>query len=336
MSVGAYCRDQVPVLLLNVSCALLLGLYLVGIGAGGGEVGLVLLVWALVLGGWLAARFLLLRGRLRKLESAMAALDQKYLFAEVETLGPGAEQQAYFRLLKQALRGMTEQVSKSRREKDEYQEFIEQWAHELKVPLTSITLLCENNLDDVTRKVLLSTNQISDGLERVLYYARLGNVEKDYLIREVSLDSVVGQALARNKQLLIQNRIAVSTQGLAVPVKTDEKWLLFILNQLISNSVRYKKDPATLAFSAVRLPEAVRLEVRDNGIGIRESEVGRVFQKGFTGSNGRARSSATGIGLYLCKALCDALGLGITVESAVGAYTCAAITFPAVPNLTKL
>lgn len=335
MSFADTLKDKLPVLLLNLTCALLLSLYLLGLGIGKSELALILLLWALVLCGWLAAAFFTVRARLRALENTMASLDQKYLFAEVAALGGSAEQRAYHGLLRQALRAMTEQVAASRREKNEYREFIEQWAHELKAPITSITLLCENHLDDVTRKILLQNKEIGDDLEKVLYYARLDNVEKDYLIKESSLEEIVNDALLRSKQLLIQNRFSVNAHDLAFTVGTDAKWLGFILNQLISNSVRYKREPAALEISAADLPDAVRLDVWDNGIGIKESELGRVFQKGFTGSNGRLRKNSTGIGLYLCKGLCDALGLALSIRSAPGRYTCVSILFPHVPPLDK-
>jgi signal transduction histidine kinase len=223
---------------------------------------------------------------------------------------------------------MIGEVSKARKEKEDYREYIEQWAHEIKVPLTSIILNCENNLDDNTRKILLQTKQIEDFLEQVLYYARLGNVEKDYLIKEVCLEEFVGDALLRNKQALIQNHIAAYTKNLDHTVCTDSKWLVFILNQVINNSVRYKKDGSVLEINGFEESGRVLLEIRDNGMGIRESEIGRVFQKGFTGSNGRSCKGSTGMGLYLCKGLCDKLGIEIGIESEVDRYTSVRLVFP--------
>jgi signal transduction histidine kinase len=273
-------------------------------------------------------QFLIKKKRIDEVNSIMDSLDQKYLFAEIVETNGNTEQQAYFNLMKRALRSMIEQVSKSRKEKEDYKEFIEQWTHELKVPLTSIILTCENNLDENTRKILLQTGKAEDYLEQVLYYARLENVEKDYMIKEVLLDEFVSDALLRNKQVLIQNHISVKTDGLDYYVYTDSKWLIFIINQIISNSVRYKKDNPALEIIGSEKDDAVQLEIKDNGIGIKESEIGRVFQKGFTGSNGRSRKGSTGIGLYICKGLCDKLGIGIEVDSEIDNYTAVKLLFP--------
>ena len=113
----------------------------------------------------------------------------------------------------------------------------------MKVPITGIQLLCENNKSSVTRKILTQTELISQGIERVLFYARLGSVEKDYLITEVPLKECVLAVLAQNKQLLIQNNVRVKSENLSGTVYSDQKWLQFILNQIIINSVKYQGTP---------------------------------------------------------------------------------------------
>jgi signal transduction histidine kinase len=273
----------------------------------------------------------------------MGSLDKKYLFAEIVENNGNTEQQAFFIIIKSAMRSMIEEVSVTKKEKEDYQEYIEQWAHEIKVPLTSIILNCENNLDDNARKILLQTKHIEDYLEQVLYYARLGNVENDYMIKEVCLDEFVNDALIRNKQALIQNHIAVIANNLDYSVYTDYKWLIFIINQIINNSVRYKKENPVLEINGSEKDGMIQLEIKDNGIGIRESEIGRVFQKGFTGSNGRSRKGSTGMGLYICKGLCDKLGIEIEIDSELDRHTSVKIMFPKSehyikenPNITKL
>lgn len=323
-----FIRDKVALILLNMICALLLFIYLSAIGVGLHETLLVLIVWLFVLIGYLLIQSFLKKKQLDDLNDVMASLDKKYLFTEIAEIKGDTEKQAYFLLIKQALRSMTEQVSVIQRDKEEYKEFIEQWAHELKIPVTSIILTCENNLDHTTRKILLQTKQIEDYLDQVLYYARLGNVEKDYMIKEVCLEEIIDDALLRSKHLLIQSNIAIETESLDFNVYTDTKWLTFIINQIINNSIRYKKDSPILTFRGTSLKDAVQLEIRDNGIGILESEIGRVFRKGFTGSNGRNRKNSTGIGLYLCKQLCDEMGVDIQIQSQVNEHTTVKLIFP--------
>ena len=119
-------------------------------------------------------------------------------------------------------------------------------------------------------------------------------------------------------------------------IYTDSKWLIFIINQIINNSVKYKTDNPVLEINGSKTDSVIQLEIKDNGIGIRESEIGRVFQKGFTGSNGRNRRGATGMGLYICKELCDRLGIEIKIDSEFNEYTSVKILFPNNPNITKL
>ena len=332
MSVADYLRDKVPIMLLNITCALFLFIYLSATGVGRSETMLVLIAWAFVLLGYLSTQFLIMRKRIENLNSIMDSLDKKYLFAEIVESN-GTEQQAYFSIVKSAMRSMIEEVSANKKSMEDYREYIQQWAHEIKMPLTSIILSCENNLDDNTRKILLQTKHIEDYLEQVLYYARLGNVEKDYMIKEVCLDEFVNDALLRNKQALIQNHIAIETNNLDYSVYTDSKWLIFIINQIINNSVKYKKDNPVLEISGFVKDGTVQLEIKDNGMGIRESEIGRVFQKGFTGSNGRSRKGSTGMGLYICKGLCDKLGIEIKIDSELDKYTNVKIIFPKAEQL---
>lgn len=338
-----FIRDKVPLILLNTTCALLLFIYLSAVGIGKSEILLLLIAWFFILSGYLAVQFFTKKMRIDNITDTMDSLDKKYLFAEIIEINRDTEQQAYFHLIKRALRSMIEQVSKSQKEEEDYREFIEQWTHEIKVPLTSIILTCENNLDCNTRKILLQTKQIEDYLEQVLYYARLDSVEKDYMIKEISLEEFVNDALLRSKQVLIQSHIAVQTYGLDYRVYTDSKWLVFIISQIISNSVKYKKDNPTLEINGFEKDDTVQLEIKDNGVGIRESEIGRVFQKGFSGSNGRSRKGSTGMGLYICKGLCDKLGIDIRIDSELDKYTCVRLLFPKAghyvkeaPNITKL
>jgi len=319
--------DKITSIILNITCALLLSIYLSALGNGKHEILLILVAWFFVLVGYILIQFYLKKNRLDDLNETMLLLDKKYLFAEVVDNKGNTEQRAYFHLMKEAMRSMTEQVAESHRDKKEYKEFIEQWAHELKVPITSIILGCENNLNDNTRKILLQTKQIEDYLEQVLYYARLGNVEKDYMIKDVCLKELVDEALSLSKHVLIQNKIIIKTKELNHNIYTDAKWLIFIINQIISNSVRYKKENPVLEFYGINMDNSIQLEIRDNGIGIRDSEISRVFQKGFTGSNGRGRKNSTGIGLYLCKGLCNELGIDIKIYSELDKYTSVRLTF---------
>lgn len=298
-------------------------------GIGTGELCLLWLCFLVICGSFLLQSYVRQRKRFRYLQSVMDSLDQKYLFAEIADRPDSRLEALYFRLMKTAFKAMTDEVSQAGRITAEYRDFVEQWVHEMKVPISGIELLCENNRSEVTRKVMTQTEMIAQSVERVLFYARLGNVEKDYLISEVSLKACILQVLAENKQYLIQNNACISAESVSDTVYSDKKWLQFILNQIIINSVKYcGARPPVIEAVSHRCGNHVTLSITDHGIGIKESELSRVFDKGFVGSNGRTAKNATGIGLYLCHRLCAKLGIQIEIESKAEAYTTVLLHFP--------
>ena len=227
-----------------------------------------------------------------------------------------ADDQVYYRLLKLAGKSMLEQVNKVKSERIEYKEYVEQWVHEIKTPITAMKLLCENVHTQETKELLVELEKVNRYTEQALYYARSEHTEKDYSVREIRLFDVIHQSIAENKYLLLQNSVGIDLQETDDTVYSDEKWLCFILNQLIVNSVKYRTKQPLLRFYTEHQGNQVILCVQDNGIGIDVSDLPRIFEKGFTGQNGRKTSqTSTGIGLYLCKRLCDKLGIGICADS---------------------
>jgi signal transduction histidine kinase len=248
-------------------------------------------------------------------------LEERYLIADLMREPKRADDQVFYRILKLAEKSMLEQVSNLRLERREYREYIEQWVHEVKTPITAARLLCENHPGEAARAVLAELEKVDRFTQQTLYYARSEHTEKDYVIREVRLSDVVHGAIADNKYLLRQNGVTIEMDDVTDTVYTDDKWVRFILNQLIGNAVKYRSENPRLRFSTREQDFQVQLVMEDNGIGIGKADLPRVFEKGFTGENGRSIQSATGIGLYLCRRLCDKLGIGLDLESDGGGTT---------------
>ncbi|WP_455577858.1 sensor histidine kinase [Allofournierella massiliensis] len=243
-------------------------------------------------------------------------LKEKYLIPEVMPEPNRAEEQAFYQLLKMAEKSMLERISEVERERGEYHAYIEQWVHEVKTPITALKLLCENNRSPFSREVLAELENINRYTEQALYYARSEHTEKDYSIQEMSLSDVVHGAIADNKYLLRQSNMTITVDELGPVVYADDKWVRFILNQIISNAVKYRvQQKPSLHIFTERSGDQILLSIADNGVGIPESDLPRIFEKGFTGRNGRIIHSSTGIGLYLCKRLCDKLGIGLSASS---------------------
>ena len=152
-------------------------------------------------------------------------------------------------------------------------------------------------------------------LAKIASLLRRAYTEKDYSVREIRLSDVVHGAIADSKYLLRQNNVAITVDDMEYSIYSDDKWVRFILDQIISNVIKYRTGHPILHLFAVKENERVVLSVEDNGIGIPQSDLPRIFEKGFTGQNGRTIHSSTGIGLYLCKRLCDKLGIGIAARS---------------------
>lgn len=263
----------------------------------------------------------------------MDGLQEKYLISEVIKKPKRGDELEYYKILKRANKSMLENVTNIKTIQKDYKEYIESWVHEIKIPITSSKLLCENNKSDTTNKIEEDIEEINNYVEQALFYARLDKVSNDFIIQETKLANVIKSVLLRNKKVMIQNDIKVELKDINTIVYSDEKWLEFIINQVLINSIKYKNDNnSIISISSMETKENVKLEIKDNGIGIKQSELDRIFDKGFTGTNGRNNKRSTGIGLYLCKKMCEELGMEIKVESKENIFTNIIIIIPRIKN----
>ena len=309
MNSRRYWKNRLPFLLTNLVCMAALTVFLLVCGNSVSAVVLILIVWALILLTGLVLTYWKRKRQMKKLLDMAEQLSERYLISEVMELPEQAEDQVYYQLLKMAGKSMLEQIGEVERERLEYKEYIEQWIHEIKTPITAMKLLCENHRTDWTKELLLELEKTNRFTEQALYYARSEHTEKDYSVREMALSQVVHQAIADNKYLLLQGGMRLEVEEMQDTVYSDEKWVRFILNQLIANAVKYRTEQPVLRISTHKRQDQVVLVVEDNGIGIAASDLPRIFEKGFTGQNGRMVQQSTGIGLYLCKRLCEKLGI---------------------------
>ena len=256
-------------------------------------------------------------------------LDKKYLVLETLYKPDFYEGKIAYDTLYDINKSMTENVKKHNDQLTDFKEYIEMWIHEIKVPIASLVLQIHNNKDKKSKDILKKINKIDELTEQILYYVRTESIEKDYLIKDSNLNKIVGEVALKNKDYLLENKINFVCDNLNYDVLTDSKWLVFILNQIVNNSIKYKKEKgdAILKIYAENNKKSVKLIIEDNGIGIIESDLPRVFDKSFTGYNGRIRHKSTGMGLFIAKSLCDRLGHKIEIESKQNEYTKVIITF---------
>lgn len=257
-----------------------------------------------------------------KLLNCLEELDKKYLLSEMVDDPDFLDGQIMYEVLQETNRSMCEHIGEHRREGAGFREYIELWVHEIKLPVASLQLMCHN---DGNAKYAEQLRRIDDYIENVLYYARSGNAEKDYIIKCVSLKRIFADIAIKYREELLEQNITLCTEALDVNVMTDSKWLGFILGQLMGNSMKYEAD--SIAVFAEDCPDKTVLHFRDNGIGIPENDLPYIFEKSFTGENGRTHTKSTGMGLYIVKKLCDKLGHSVSAGSVQGEYTEIIISF---------
>lgn len=259
----------------------------------------------------------------------LSQLEEKYLIVEMLNPADTMEEQLLDGILQETNKAMLEKVNEYKYIQEEYKDYIELWIHEIKLPIATTKMIIENNKNDVTMSIDEEINEIEGYTEQALFYARSNHANKDYCVTECKVKDIVNESVKRNKQTLINKKIGIQILNADQTIYTDPKWVSFILNQIIQNSIKYRKETgAEICFTAEEKKDSVVLSIRDNGIGIRPGEVARVFDKGFTGSNGRIGKKSTGIGLYLCKKLCDKLGLGIELRAEENVGTEVRLVFP--------
>ena len=187
------------------------------------------------------------------------------------------------------------------------------WAHQIKTPIAAMRLLLQSNQSNLSKDLLEQLFKIEQYVEMVLQYLRMEHITSDLYIKKYSLDNIVKQAVRKYSKLFIRKKIKLNYNDLNRYVLTDEKWLVFVIEQILSNALKYTSIGEILIYMDSELPNTLVIE--DTGIGIQEEDLPRIFEKGFTGLIGRSHKKSTGIGLFLCKGILDKLSHTIKIES---------------------
>jgi signal transduction histidine kinase len=327
MKIGGYLRDRIPMLLLLLIASVLSYVLMRGTGCSRDAALFVVSLYALMMLIWVAIDLVRKYAFYRDIEHWLRRNRAENLPANRVERPGFAEGQALYDAVERLDTARQEALARHAQSAREYREYIESWVHEIKTPLASASLYLENH-PTPERRLENELRRVEGYVSQVLYYARAASLEKDFRVRATSLSDLVRELLKKNSLLLIEAGFSVVQQGLELTVLTDAAWLEFVLTQVVSNAVKYRSKAPRLEFFGERRPHAVLLRVKDNGVGIPEADLPHVFDKSFSGENGRALGKSTGMGLYIAKKLCDKMGLGIEIASVRGESTCVTLCFP--------
>lgn len=255
-------------------------------------------------------------------------LDKKYLILETLEEPEFLDGKFFYDALYKIDKSMMENINNYRNETEDFKEYVEMWIHEIKIPIAGLMLMYHNN-KTVNKNFLDQLNSLDNLTDQILYYVRSNYAEKDFLIKEASMDKIINEVLLKNKDSILENHIDVTVDVKNVKVLTDSKWLVFILNQIINNSIKYSDNSrkSYIMFYIEDNEKETTLHIKDNGIGVNASDLKHVFDKSFTGENGRRMRNSTGFGLYISKKLIEKLGHKISATSEENKYFEIAITF---------
>ena len=242
------------------------------------------------------------------------------------------EQRLYSKIIKKMHRQHMEKTEQIYNEKMEFQDYIISWVHEVKSPITACILLIQQSagktVEEVTDKIEDEIQRIDHYVEQALYYSRIDAFSKDYFISEVSANQIVRSSVKKHAKQFIAKRIRFAMPEEEQRVHSDAKWLGFIIDQIMANALKYTDNHGMITCSFEEDKEEKRLCIRDSGIGVHPEDIGRLFEKGFTGSTGRQEKKSTGMGLYLADQMAAKLGHRLSVRSEQGKYTEVIIHFP--------
>lgn len=247
------------------------------------------------------------------------------------------QEQEQLQLLASVLREKQMLIQEMEENLQDYEEYVEGWAHEAKTPLSLLTMILDNRADELPAplhtKLDYVRNQLQEDITQMLYYARLKSSTKDYRFEAVRLDDLLEEVLEDYAPLLEEKEFVIQNKLESQTVFTDRRGLQFMLGQMISNSIKYSTDTPMLTVTLEHTAREDVLSITDNGIGVKSYDLPYIFQKGFTGDSTDSRKKATGMGLYLAKKMAEDLKLKLDAASEWGKGLTISIAFPRIDDL---
>ena len=329
MNIKNYIKEYRLFIFINIALFIPLALFLKFINIEPIWIIGIFIIWFLPISTLLTVNYIKKAEFYNSVTESLGNLDKQYLLTETIDYPDFLEGQIVYESLDNIKGDIHNHIKYYKDKQIGYREYIEMWIHEIKTPIASSKLIIDNNKNEATKNIEKEINQIEGFVEQVLYYSRSNNTSKDYIIKEFNLSLAVREVIKRNSKDFIYKNIKLNVEDIDFIVYTDIKWIEFILNQILSNAIKYSKHKGgRVDIYCKRHENNIVLSIEDNGIGISVEDIDKIFEKGFTGTNGRKYGKSTGMGLYICKKLADKLGLGISLDSKENIGTKVNIVFP--------
>jgi signal transduction histidine kinase len=328
MSFKSYLKDKLSLIVLELFSYIIIFIMLLLLKLSSSLIVMVTIVYFLPIIIFIMMDYLKRSLFYQEVIKKLTNLDQKYLISELVVNPDFSEAQILSNILYSIDKNYLEHISALKRLNIDFKDYIELWCHEIKTPIATTKLIIANNKSKVTESILEEINKTEKLIEQVLYYARMDTVTNDYFVSKINLATIIKNVIKNNQSEILNNKIKIILNIKDVFIYSDSKWLEFIINQILSNAIKYHQAKPYIKFLVTMNKNSTVLTIEDNGIGIKEEEIGRVFNKGFTGSNGRYNHTSTGFGLYLAHELCQKLGHDIKITSQENKYTKVFIIFP--------
>ena len=306
-----YLRCRIPVLLVFVICTVI---FIAAFGLYGVP------VKAAVYPGCVALIFLIIVGVIDYIlayRKHRALLGLRDSIEEIDLRSQGLFDEDNLMLINELRERLSALRTGSISREADLTDYYTKWVHQIKLPIAAMKLTLDGEDSELSRSLSDELFRINQYVEMVLTYLRLGSESSDYVFREYELDSIIRGEIKKFAGQFIRRGIRLEFRASGKRVTTDEKWLGFVIGQILSNALKYTRSGSI----SICVEEPLELVIRDTGIGIAAQDVPRVFERGYTGINGRGEASSSGLGLWLCKCVCDKLGNTIELESEVGRGT---------------
>lgn len=328
MSKYTYLKEHFYILVLGALLSAFQGFFLLASKLSVDTVILFLFsIWSFIF-GFLFIEYRRKNGYYKQLKEQLDRLDQKSLLIEVIDEPSFQEGEILYQTLEEINKNYNDRIATYEKREKDYKEYIEMWIHEIKSPLTAAKLMNTNHPSEISKALDLEIERMNDYIEQALYYAKSSDPSRDYVLKEIHLSDSINAAVRRLKQRFIYKEIKLAITNSDHMITMDSKWLEFILHQILDNALKYTDVGGTIHIDTVVHDQDLEVRISDTGIGIDPKDVSRVFDRGFTGENGRLEKKATGMGLYLCKALCDKLYMSVRLKSILHKGTSVSITIP--------